>query len=157
MRDPRQPYRSDPNQPGWSPPTEPMGDPHPPYTDPAYAGQYSYPSNNAQPDDTRELPPYWTQTQYQGPGGPPPPQPPPEPPRSPRWLWVLAGGAVLLVIGLVVAMVIANGSSERDTVVAPLPPIPEPTGTTPPPTRAPSTTTRPLFPPTAPSESPPRP
>ncbi len=159
MNNPRRPHGSDPNQPGWSPPTEPLGDRNPPYTDPAYAGQFSYPSYTPPPDATRELPPYWTQTQYQGPGYPPPgevpPAPQPERPGSPRWLWVLAGGAVLLVIGLVVAMVIANGSSQRDTAVTPLPPMPEPTGITPPPTttRTP-TTTRPVVPPPLPTEPP---
>ena len=43
---------------------------------------------------------------------------PPEPPKAPRWLWLLAGLAVLLVLGLVVALVIVNGL-EQQTVVAP--------------------------------------
>ena len=161
MSDPRRPYGSDPNQPGWSPPTEPLGDRQQPYTDPAYAGQYTYPSYIPPngPDATRQLPPYWTQTQYPQQGVNPGGEPPPEPPKSPRWLWAVAGAAVLLVIGLVIALVIANGSSNEDTVVAPLPPMPEPSSTTAPPTttrtptRTPTTTTVPIFPP-QPSESP---
>ena len=71
------------------------------------------------------------------------------------WLWLLAGAAVLLVIGLVVALVIANGSSKQDTVVAPLPPMPEPSPTAAPvvptttprtPTRTPTTTPSPTTP-----------
>jgi hypothetical protein len=50
---------------------------------------------------------------------------------------------VLLVVGLVIALVIANGSSKDDTVVAPLPPMPEPSASSAPTTtttRTPSTT-----------------
>ena len=43
-----------------------------------------------------------------------------EDPKSPRWLWIVAGVAVLTVIGLVIALVIVN-SSRQETVVAPLP------------------------------------
>ena len=156
MSEPRRPDGYDPNQPGWSPPTEPLGGRGRQYSDPAYASQYTYPAFNppSTSDATRQLPPYWTQTQYQQPGKGPA-EPPPEPPKSPRWLWLLAGAAVLLVIGLVVALVIANGSSKQDTVVAPLPPMPEPSSTAPPvvptttprtPTRIPSTTLSPSTP-----------
>ncbi len=105
MSDPRRPYGSDPNQPGWSPPTEPLGNRDPQYNDPAYAGQYTYPAYvPSTPDPTQQLPPYWTQTQYQPPGAESPGEPPPpEQPKSPRWLWLAAGAAVLLVLGLVVA------------------------------------------------------
>lgn len=143
MSDPRRPDGSDPYRRGWSQPTEPMGDhnaryPDAPYPDPAYAGPYSYPSYTPT-QHTEQLPPYWTQTQQ-------PMQPPPEPPepRSPRWLWLAAGTAVLVVVGLVIALVINETSSKEDTFVAPLPPVAqEPTTpTTAPPTatRAPSTT-----------------
>jgi hypothetical protein len=46
---------------------------------------------------------------------------------------VLAAVAVLLVVGLVIALVIVN-SSKQQTVVAPLPSMPEPSFTTPTPT-----------------------
>jgi len=129
MSDPRRPDGYDPNRPYWSQPTEQF-----PPADPAYGGYYSYPSYVPPASDTtRELPAYWTQTQYQPPQ-PAPPEPPAEPPNSPRWLWLLAGAAVTLVIGLVVALVIANGSNRDDTAVAPLPPMPEPTTTLPIPT-----------------------
>ena len=146
-------------------PTQPLGPSYPTYSDPAYAGQSPYgPTYQAPqvPDPTQQLPPYspygydpYATGQY----GPPyqPGEPPgglPSP-KSPRWLWVLAAVAVLLVVGLVIALVVAN-SSKQDTVVAP-PPMPEPTQTTT--TRAPTTTLRPLPPivpvptNTAPSES----
>ena len=104
MSDPRRPEGSDPNRPQWSQPTEQMGSPYPP-VDPAYGATYSYPGYVPSapplgPEPTQQLPPYWTQTQYQPPP-PPPDEPPPGPPKSPRWLWVLAGAAVLLVVGLV--------------------------------------------------------
>ncbi|WP_197380228.1 MmpS family transport accessory protein [Mycolicibacterium mengxianglii] len=150
MSDPRRPDGSDPYRRGWSQPTEPMGDRNARYSDPAYAGQYTYPSH-LPPNPTEQLPPYWTQTQHpqhQHPGQPP------EPPRSPRWLWLAAGAAVLLVVGLVIALVITDTNDNQDTVVAPLPPMQqEPTGTTPPTTtsRRPTITSTPS---TAPSTTP---
>lgn len=152
MSDPRRPDGSDQYRRGWSQPTEPMGNRNAPYNDPAYAGQYSYPSYMP-PNQTEALPPYWTQTQqptYQPQGEPP------EPPRSPRWLWLVAAAAVLVVVGLVIALVIADGTAREDTMVAPLTTRPEPTATITPPTTtpplSPSTTTSPsLSPSTAPS------
>lgn len=146
MSDPRRPDGGEPNR-QWSQPTEPLGGRYPQYTDPAYAGQYTYPSYvpPAVPNPTEPLPPYWTQSQYPPPTGAAPPPPPPEPPKSPRWLWIVAAVAVLLVVGLVIALVIANGSSREDTVVAPLPPMLEPSLTTTAPTttsRIPTTTSR---------------
>jgi hypothetical protein len=92
-----------------------------------------------QPNPTQQLPPqYWKQD------GPPKGEEPPQgPPRSPRWLWFVAGAAVLLVIGLVVALVIANGSLKQQTAIEPLPPVPT-TTVAPPTTRttSPPTTTR---------------
>ena len=149
MSDPRRPDGSGQYRQGWSHPAEPVGNQNGPYTDPAYAGQYSYPSY-VPPDPTEPLPQYWTQTQHPQQQ---PPGEPPEPPRSPRWLWIAASAAVLLVVGLVIALVIADGSSKQDTLVAPLPPVPEPTATSTAPTttsRAPSTTTSPS---TSPSRS----
>lgn len=139
-------------------PTQPPRPEYPGYTDPAYAGQAYGPTYQppATPNPTEQLPayspygydPYATGQYEYPPGGTPPP--PPEGPKSPRWLWVAAGLAVLIVVGLVIALVIAN-SSRQETVVAP--PLPEPTFTTP---QAPTTTTRtprPIVP--APTTAPP--
>lgn len=103
---------------------------YPSYTDPAYSGQSVYPpayysgsapnSNATHPTD--KLPQYWVH------GQPPPDQPPEEPPpgraKAPRWLWIAAVAAVLLVAALVVAMVIANGTARKQTEVPPLPAAP---------------------------------
>lgn len=131
---------------------EPFGGSYPGYSDPAYASQapygptYQAPAN---PAPTEQLPAYssygydpYTAGQYP-PGGPPQP-PEPEGPQSPRWLWIVAGVAILTVIGLVIALVIVN-SSKQDTVVAPLPSLPEPTSTRPTPTTTPRPTI-PVFP-----------
>jgi Mycobacterium membrane protein len=151
MSDPRRPDGSGHYRQGWSQPTEPMGNQNGPYPDPAYAGQYSYPSY-VPPNPTQPMPQYWTQTQQ-------PQQQPPEPPKSPKWLWIAASAAVLLVVGLVIALVITDGNNKQDTVVAPLPPVPEPTATstfpttespTPTTTRSPSTSTSPSRSTTAP-------
>jgi MmpS family membrane protein len=151
-----------------SEPTQRFGPSNPGPPDPAYAGQPPFgPGYQAPPtpDPTRQLPPYspygydpYGTGQYAtdpygtgqygtGQYGPPypagePPEGPPSP-KSPRWLWLVAALAVLLVVGLVIALVVVN-SSKQDTVVAP-PPMPEPSMTT---TRTPSTTTsrRPLPP-----------
>src|ERR1043166_6473248 len=109
---------------------DPFGSNYPGYSDPAYASQAPYgPTYQAPagPPPTERLPAYspygydpYATGQY-GPQNLPgePPQPPtPEGPKSPRWLWVVAGVAILTVIGLVIALVIVN-SSKQDTVVAP--------------------------------------
>lgn len=142
-------------------PAQPPGDSYPGYTDPAYASQASYgPPYQAPyvPPPTERLPAYspygndpYATGQY-GAQYPPgePPQPPPDGPKAPRWLWIVAGVAVLMVIGLVIALVIAN-SSRQQTVVAPLPSMTEPSFTTPTPTTTPRPTI-PVFPlPTMPS------
>ncbi|RUP03613.1 MAG: hypothetical protein EKK34_17615 [Mycobacterium sp.] len=155
MNDPRRTQQFGPPQPGsgssWAQ--------HPgnsePIDYPAYADEMPYASYGGggsawspggyAPNPTQQLPP-----QYWQPQGPPKNEEPPEgPPRSPRWLWFVAGAAVLLVIGLVVALVIANGSLKQQTAIEPLPPVPSttvapPTTLTTPPTttrRAPRTTT----------------
>jgi hypothetical protein len=146
-------------------PTPPV---YPGYSDPAYASQTPYgPAYQAPatPAPTEQLPAYspygydpYATSQYgqygapYPPGGPSQPPPPPEEPKAPRWLWVVAGTAVLAVIGLVIALVIVDSNSQQ-TVVAPPPSLPEPSTTTPTTTsRAP---TIPVFPlPTVPSVPP---
>ena len=146
-------------------PTQPLGGGYPAYTDPAYSGQSPYgPPYQAPavPNPTEQLPPYspygydpYSTGQYPGypPGGPPQqPPPPPEPRKSPRWLWVVAAVAVLIVVGLVFALVIVN-SSKQQTVVAPLPAMPQPTFTTPTPSTTTSRRPVPIIP--APTTTPP--
>ncbi len=146
-------------------PTQAFGSGYPDYADPAYASQTPYgPSYQPPgPAPTQPLPgyqppgydPYGGGQYPPGPGGQPPQ---PDGPRSPRWLWIVAIIAVLVVIGLVIALVIVN-SSRQDTVMAPLPAQPSPSA----PTTAPTTTSRtpaspvlPLpTPPTVPSTTPP--
>lgn len=145
MNDPRRPQRYVPPQPGPAP-TWPPGPVNPPPADPAYADQAPYaptygghipqwaPGPQEQ-NQTQRLPPlYWQQGEPQ-PGealgdGPQPPHGP----KTPRWLWVAAGAAVLLVVGLVIALVIANMSVKNQTAVEPLPPMPAPSSTYRPPT-----------------------
>src|ERR1700687_1915876 len=126
-------------------PTQPLGDSYPGYTDPAYASQAPYGPPYQPPyvpPPTERLPAYgydpYATGQYgpQYPPGEPPEPPSPEGPNSPRWLWVVAAIAVLTVIGLVIALVIVN-SSRQQTVVAPLPSMPQPSFTTPKPTTTP--------------------
>jgi hypothetical protein len=106
---------------------------HQPYratVDPAYSGQPSYPPpyypgtshdpNSANPTD--KLPQYWLQ-------GQPPPnlsQQDPEPgkPKAPRWRWIAAAAAVVLVTALLIALVIANGTARKQTAVPALPSTP---------------------------------
>jgi hypothetical protein len=146
-------------------PTQPLGNSYPASTDPAYASQASYgPPYQAPyvPPPTEQLPAYslygndpYATDQYgaQYPPGEPPEPPPPEGPKSPRWLWLVAGVSVLMVMGLVIALVIVN-SSRQQTVVAPLPSMTEPSFTTPTPTTSPRPTI-PVFPlPTLPSTPP---
>jgi cytoskeletal protein RodZ len=110
--------------------TERIQQPHPRYTDPAWGNQPHYPPsyqpgsspdpNSANP--TEKLPQYWLQ------GQPPPGEPTEEPasgrPKAPRWLWIAAASAVVLVTALVIALVIANGTATRQTTVPPLPSTP---------------------------------
>ncbi|MGJ6123241.1 MmpS family transport accessory protein [Mycolicibacterium sp. Y3] len=124
---------------------------HSGYPDPAYAGPTPY-----GPRPTEPIPAYpaydpaYATNQYYGAPPPPPGGPtPPEGPRTPRWLWVVAAIAIIVVLGLVIALVIVN-SSQQDTVVAPVPSLSEPAATpTPSTTRRPSTTST-----TAPSLAP---
>ena len=166
MNDPRRPERSSTPLTG-SIPTEPPGLRTPPPTDPAYADQAyyastyggytpSWTSNTNETNPTTRLPAYWQHDQP--PSGGPPPEgmapPPPEGPRSPRWLWVAAVSAVLLVVGLVIALILANDAIKTQTAVPPLPampgsssPIPTPSYKAP--SRAPSAPTAAPAPPPA--------
>ncbi|MBS9533460.1 hypothetical protein KIH27_07630 [Mycobacterium sp. M1] len=144
--------------------TDPSTIGYPVSGDPAYAGQLpTYPSGYPPPNPTAPIPssPWST-------GQPPPQTPPPtppggsggsggegpgKPPRFPTWLWLLTGAAVLLVVGLVIALAIVNGSTQRSATVTPIPPLPSASGTTTAPTRTPTTTTP--APSTGPSTTPP--
>jgi MmpS family membrane protein len=118
--------------------TQRIRQPYPQYVDPAYSGQSYYsppyypgsaPNANAT-HPTEKLPQYWLH------GQPPPDQSTEEPapgrPKAPRWLWIAAAAAVLLVAALVIALVIANGTAGKQTAVSPLPAMPSsPASTTP--------------------------
>ncbi len=114
----------------WTEQTQRLNQSYRPYADPAYSGQPPYPPpyysgasydpNSANPTD--KLPQYWLR------GQPQPNQPPHEPddekPKAPRWLWIAAAAAVVLVTALVIALVIANGTARRQTAVPALPSTP---------------------------------
>jgi hypothetical protein len=137
MNDPRRPERFSPPLPG-SGPAGPQGPQNPPPVDPAYAEQAPYAPtygggynpqwtqslNETSP--TNRLPAFWQQDQP--PPGELPPEgltpPPPAGPKSPRWLLIVAGAAVLLVVALVIALVLANGAIKTQTAVPPLPAMP---------------------------------
>jgi Mycobacterium membrane protein len=82
---------------------------------------------------TTQLPPYWQQELP--PSGELPTDglapPPPGGPKSPRWLWIGAGTAVLLVAALVIALILATDAIKTQTAVPPLPAMPEPSSNTP--------------------------
>ncbi|KBI59084.1 MmpS family transport accessory protein [Mycobacterium tuberculosis] len=171
MNDPRRPQRFGPPLSGYGP-TGPQVPPNPPTADPAYADQSPYastyggyvsppwspggppprppqwPPGPHEASPTQQLPQYW-QYDQPPPGGFPPDgltPPPPQGPRTPRWLWFAAGSAVLLVVALVIALVIANGSVKKQTAIEPLPPMPGPS-----PTRPTTTTPTPPSPSAAPA------
>jgi len=168
MNDPRRPERFSPPLSG-SGPTEPRGRRYQPPIDPAYADQAAYaprygeyapqwtPSLN-ETNPTTRLPPYWPQDQAPSGGAPPGglTPPPPEGPKSPRWLWIATGAAVLVAVGLAIALVLANDAIKTQTAVPPLPAMPGPSSATPTPShRAPSSPTAAPAPPTtgAPTET----
>jgi Mycobacterium membrane protein len=129
MNDPRRSERTRSAQ-EWTEETRRIPQPYPQYVDPAYSGQSPYssryypgsPPNANANHPTDKLPQYWLH------GQPPPDQPPAEPtpkrPKAPRWLWIAAAVAVLLVSALVIALVIANGTARRQSAVPALPAMP---------------------------------
>jgi hypothetical protein len=147
MTDPRRPRRPDQAGHG-SGPTERLHQPYPVHTDPAYVGQTPYwpaygpgylstPGPNlTESNPTERLPQYWQQGHAPGETGPQ--VPPPEGPKSPRWLWIAASAALLLVVALLIALVISNGSAKKQTAVEPLPAMPRSSSTAPPPVTSPS-------------------
>jgi hypothetical protein len=139
MNDPRRSEHTRSAQEGTEQ-TQRIRQPYPQYVDPAYSGQSFYPPpyyrgsspNTNETHPTEKLPRYWLH------GQPPPDQPTKEPPpgrpKAPRWLWIAAAAAVLLVAALVVALVIANGTARKQSAVPPLPAMPSspnPASTTP--------------------------
>jgi len=121
----------------WTEETRRIRQPYPQYADPAYSGQSSYappyyagasPYANAN-HPTDRIPQYWLH------GQPPPNQPPEEPPtgrpKAPRWLWIAAAAAVLLVSALVIALVLANGTERKQNAVPALPSSSNPPSSTP--------------------------
>jgi hypothetical protein len=141
MNYPRRPEWLGPPQPGYGP-NDAHGSQYPPYTDPAYADETPYASTYAgatpqwapnpnESNPTLQLPPYWQQEQTPPGGVPDDGHQPPKGPKSPRWLWLVAGAAVLLAVCLVVALVLANGANKTETAVPPLPAMPESSSTTP--------------------------
>lgn len=163
MTDPYRPEGSDQPWQQRNGMTEPSTFGVPPHVDPAYAGQLpTYPAGYPPrpPEPTAQLPrQHWDPPQPPSGGGPPGGGEggPPEPPRFPNWLWLVAGGAVLLVVGMVIALVIANGSSRNSATVTPVSPLPTAPSTQIP-KRTPTTTTPPSrtpVPGTTPSTPPP--
>ncbi|BBZ43134.1 hypothetical protein MPRM_04150 [Mycobacterium parmense] len=100
---------------------------------PSYGGQAPpwAPSTNAT-NPTTQLPAHWRQDPPPS-GGPPPGPPRPPGPKVPRWLWIGAGTALLLVVSLVIALILANDAIRTQTAVPPLPPMPESSPAVPPP------------------------
>jgi hypothetical protein len=126
MNDPRRSEHTRSAQ-EWTEETRRIRQPYPQYVDPAYSGQSSYsppyytgssPNANAN-HPTDKIPQYWLD------GQPPPDQPPGEPtpgrPKAPRWLWIAAAAAVLLVSALIIALVLANGTAGKQNAVPALP------------------------------------
>lgn len=134
--------------PRYSPPVDPAYADQAPYA-PTYGGIPPWAPN--QTNTTRPLPAHWQQQQQEFPPvGDAPTEVlaplPPGGPKSPRWLWIAAVAAVLLVAALVMALVLANDAIKTQTAVPPLPAMPEPTTTTSPPSvhRTPSRVPAPI-------------
>lgn len=172
-------HRPDGTDDPWRPngPGEPSGVSSSAPIDPAYAGQLpiyppsGYPPQSANP--TAQPPPQPWAPPPSAPIAPPPVAPagvgpgrPPEGPQLPKWLWLAAAAAVLLVVSMVIALAIANGSRRNSARIppvstlptAPLSPRPQyPPHTpsvTPSPTPSPPTSTSPSTPPPSTSSTP---
>ena len=129
MNDPRRSEHARSDQQGTEQ-TRRIRQPYPLYTDPAYSGQSFYPPpyypgsapNPNATNPTEKIPQYWLH------GQPPPDQlteePEPGRPKAPRWLWIAAAAAVLLVSALVIALVLANGTARKQSAVPALPAMP---------------------------------
>lgn len=155
MTDPYRPVGSDRPWQGYGanePPTTGI----PPQVDPAYAGQVPmYPAGYPPPGPHPTAQPprqHWDPVQppIGGPAGGGD-DGPPRPPRFPNWLWLVAGAAVLLVVGMLIALVITNGSQRNSATVTPISPLPT-APSVPIPKRTPPTTPAPRSP--APSTTP---
>lgn len=135
----------------YSPPADPAYADQARYAPPYYGGQTPpWDPNLNQTNPTRPLPPYWQQDLHSS-GQPPAPGAPPPPSggsKPPRWLWIVAGAAVLLVVALVTALVLVNNAIKTQTAVPPLPAMPEPSSTPSPSTRTSQTPTLAPLPPT---------
>lgn len=145
-----------PEQPRYAPPADPAYADQMPYAQ-SYGGTTPWAPTPNKTNTTKQLPAYWQQDLP--PSGEPPTgmaPPRPEGPKSPRWLWLGAGAAVLLVVALVIALVLANNAIKTQTAVPPLPAMPEPSPetTTTSPHRSPSLIPAPI-PPTSGPELPP--
>jgi hypothetical protein len=117
----------------YSPPVDPAYADQAPYAPAYYGGQMPPWAPNVNESPTRQLPPYWQQDLP--PSGRVPSQGMAPPPsggsKPPRWLWIVAGAAVLLVVALVTALVLVNDAIKTQTAVPPLPAMPEPSSTPP--------------------------
>jgi hypothetical protein len=126
MNDPRRSEHTRSAQ-EWTEETRRIRQPYPQYVDPAYSGQSSYsppyytgssPNANAN-HPTDKIPQYWLDGQP--PSNQPPGEPTPGRPKAPRWLWIAAAAAVLLVSALIIALVLANGTAGKQNAVPALP------------------------------------
>lgn len=125
MNDPRRLEQTRASRPGGEP-TDRLHQQYPSYDDPAYGGYPSpyyqsprYGPNSTQLNHTEKLPRYWMQD-HAGPEQ----LSASDRPKSPRWLWIAAGFAVLLVAALVIALLLANESAKKQPTIAPLPGAP---------------------------------
>ncbi|MFA1701673.1 MmpS family transport accessory protein [Mycobacterium intracellulare] len=162
MNDSRPTERFSPSLPG------PQQRGHAPPADPAYADQTPYAPTYGgtmppwaatanETNTTKRLPAYWQQDlpPSDDPHSRGMAPPPPEGPKSPRWLWIAAGAAVLLVVALVIALALANDAIKTQTAVPPLPAMPETTPESPTPSARKSPTLIPApIPPTSGPELP---
>lgn len=146
-----------PQQRGYAPPADPAYADQTPYA-PTYGGTMPpWAATANETNTTKRLPAYWRQElpPSDDPHSRGMAPPPPEGPKSPRWLWIAAGAAVLLVVALVIALALANDAIKTQTAVPPLPAMPETTPESPTPSARKSPTLIPApIPPTSGPELP---